>query len=423
MLRRCSQLAVLFFSFLLLFSSQSFAAPSFQEKDISDVGWSVVLIEVTYDAQSNSTTFTYSLTAASGEKDLSHWVLSIDIDETGLSSISPDNLTSIGLDPTTGVWGIKWDAGQDSGTVMEYGVTVPGNASVVDINYAVKGGTYYAVGVTQGPGTSVVSNDTYSISGTVFQDVYSNLSYDSGEPTLGNVSVDLLDVDGNVVATTVTNDDGSYVFDNVIPGDYTVSLPSSSVVDDFNETLFYYYTPVSSSSQDVTVANANVSDIYFGFALNALGVLDDLNSEDPDADGFNLPGEGRTIGYWKHQFSVAIKGKGRAHVDAATLSSYLAWIESFYLVDPFQFNDGAEFDHAHAIMANRTSDAKELLEKQLLGTELNHVAGLGLSGSYIVLQEMILKWSEYLSANSALFTRDELLLAKDILDGINNMGH
>jgi len=403
--------------------TQAFAAPSFEEKDISEVGWLVTLDNWHYSQDTNSTVFTYNLTTSLSEKDLSHWVLSFDMDETGLSSTNPDTLTSYGLDPTTGVWGIKWDAGQEAGTTMTYTVTVTGAVAVTDIHYAVKGGTYYAVGITQGPGTTLPSGNEYSISGSVFNDINFNTQFDASEPPVNNVTVELLDFSGNIVATVITNSDGNYAFEALIPGDYTVVIPRMTVADDFNLNLHDYFSPTTSTMVLVTIIDQSIDDVNLGFSLNLAAITDDLNQEDPDNDGFSFPGTGRTIGYWKHQLAVAIKGKGRAHINTETMHDYLNWIESFFLVDPFQFTDGNEFNHAYEIMAMRTSDARALLNKQLLATELNHIGRFGLSDQHTGLQEMILKWAEYHSHHSALFSRDELLEVKDLLDTINNMGH
>jgi hypothetical protein len=417
--------AALFFSLFTVFTQPALAGPSFEQRLISEVGWSVTLIDVIYDPLTNSTTFTYELDAALDEKDLSHWVLSVDVDETGLTSVSPDILTSVGLDPTTGVWGIKWDAGQDSGTSMIYTITVPGEVDVIDIDYAVKGGTYFAIGTTQGPGSDGSTPNTlsYSISGNIFVDANLNMVFDMDEPLLNSVTIALHDLEGNLITTTLSDANGNYLFDNLLPADYVIVIPETSINDDFNNLLFTYMSAHMGTSLMVSVIDMDVLDVDFGFTMNTTNILNDFNGDDLDGNGFTFPGEGRTIGYWKHQLAVAIKGKGRAHVDAATMMTHLSWIESYLLIQPFQFTDNMEFVHAHSIMANRTNIAVELMLKQLLATELNHVSGLGMTGNYIALQHVILAWSEYLAANHTLYSRDDLLMAKDILDSINNMGH
>lgn len=135
-------------------------------------------------------------------------------------------------------------------------------------------------------------------------------------------------------------------------------------------------------------------------------------------------GCGKTIGFWKHQLKVQIDGKGRGHVDGATLQAYLNQIEALALPEPFQF-DGSEypagtgeFESAFAVLSSTSSDAVDLLKKQLLGTELNHMHGIGLHDK--VWQMTLITWGEYLVANSGSFTRAELINAKDIFDAINN---
>src|SRR5262249_20237902 len=45
---------------------------------------------------------------------------------------------------------------------------------------------------------------------------------DEGEALLGGVTIQLLDANGKLVATTVTAGDGTYKFDNLRPGTYSV---------------------------------------------------------------------------------------------------------------------------------------------------------------------------------------------------------
>ncbi len=63
-----------------------------------------------------------------------------------------------------------------------------------------------------------------SIGSTVFEDTNSNGQLDAGEVGIPNVTVNLLDADGNVIATTTTDSDGNYLFGNLPPGDYVVEF-------------------------------------------------------------------------------------------------------------------------------------------------------------------------------------------------------
>ena len=405
----------------LLFSSPSFGGPSFENKDIIDVGWSVEYIGSIYDDRTDTTIFTYRMTVDDWEKDLSHWVLVMD-SEGETPAVSGTN-TSFGLDPTTGVWGVKWDNGQDSGTTMDYTITVNGNVGEADTQYSVKGGTYFAIGETTGPGESVTTeSDMFSISGIAYVDANGNGMLDEDEPRLSNVSVDLYDANDVVISSIITDADGAYTFEDLQQDYYSLNIVSSSMADDFNEILAAYLNRVNPEPIYVNLFTADSSDNNFGFGIQVSTILDDLNPADVDNDGVTLLGTGKTIGFWKHQHNVAIRGKGRAQVDADTLLGYLNTIEGLFLVDPFLFDDSDEFASAITILSSTSSDEVDLLSKQLLGTELNHISGRGLSGEYMSLQSVLIAWSEYLVKNSVLFDRKTLLEAKDVCDLINNSG-
>lgn len=61
-----------------------------------------------------------------------------------------------------------------------------------------------------------------SLSGRVYIDANENGSLDAEEVGIGGVTVELLDNDGQTVATTTTDADGNYLFDGLAPGMYQV---------------------------------------------------------------------------------------------------------------------------------------------------------------------------------------------------------
>lgn len=65
---------------------------------------------------------------------------------------------------------------------------------------------------------------TASIGDTVFVDFYSNGIQDSFEVGAAGVTVELLDSTGTVIATTVTGPDGSYLFENLAAGNYSLKF-------------------------------------------------------------------------------------------------------------------------------------------------------------------------------------------------------
>lgn len=61
-----------------------------------------------------------------------------------------------------------------------------------------------------------------SIAGVVFTDLDFDCIQDAGEQPIAGVRVELLDANGNVLASTLTAANGSYKFDNLAPGMYSV---------------------------------------------------------------------------------------------------------------------------------------------------------------------------------------------------------
>ncbi len=106
-------------------------------------------------------------------------------------------------------------------------------------------GTIRAVQVTIGPVGSPLNPDsipggtnnanlrqdfgifqTLGIGNFIWNDLNNNGKVDTGEPGIGGVTVNLVDQNGTLVATTTTNSQGGYLFTNLIPGQYRVVLPA-----------------------------------------------------------------------------------------------------------------------------------------------------------------------------------------------------
>ncbi len=78
---------------------------------------------------------------------------------------------------------------------------------------------------------------TASLNGLVWYDVDANGSIDAGEPGFENVTVDLLDDNGEVVASTTTDGTGAYSFANLLPGTYTVRIDTTTLPDNVSQTF------------------------------------------------------------------------------------------------------------------------------------------------------------------------------------------
>ena len=247
----------------------------------------------------------------------------------------------------------------------------------------------------------------------------------AGLPLLANVTVLLKDASGETIGMKQTDDNGYYEFAGLPAGEYGVEIPAftDDIDGDFNEQLGAYFAANDPAGLAVSLGTDSTNN-DLGFGVDTLAVLDDLDPADADANGYTMIGTGKTIGFWKHQNNVAIKGKGRAQINAETLKGHLDAVEAGWLIGSgtFEFTSGNDYEDAFAILSETSSDEVSLLRKQLLGTELNHVSGGGLVGEDYALQSVLIGWGEYLAVNDSAFTREEILEAKDIFDWINNTG-
>lgn len=108
-----------------------------------------------------------------------------------------------------------------------------------------------------------IVNNTYNIMGTVF------LDNNSGTPdgtALYNITVELYNSLGTLVATTSTSFDGEYIFSNLSNGNYTVKVVSP-VSPSYQNVSSTDATPLDGSTA-VVVNNANILAVKFGLYFN-----------------------------------------------------------------------------------------------------------------------------------------------------------
>ena len=106
----------------------------------------------------------------------------------------------------------------------------------------------------------------YSIAGRVYRDSDKSGSYTDGEEAFSGVTVDLLDKDGNVVATTTTDKDGKYSFEHLPAGTYRVKVHPDGDLAGLDQTE----DPdgiADSLSGEITIGfdNQKVTGVNFGY--------------------------------------------------------------------------------------------------------------------------------------------------------------
>ncbi len=108
---------------------------------------------------------------------------------------------------------------------------------------------------------------TASLGDTVFIDENGNGSFDAGEATLADIGVTLLDEDDIVIATTTTAADGTYLFDDLDAGTYSVLFEEA---DGFDFTTANTGNDAADSDADATTGQTG--DIVLGIGETDLTV-------------------------------------------------------------------------------------------------------------------------------------------------------
>ena len=113
--------------------------------------------------------------------------------------------------------------------------------------------------------------------GTVFVDRNRNGILNAGEPGVSGVTIRLLNATGSIVETTTTNGDGTYSFNSVTPGSYTIQQVQLGG--------YGSSTPVNRA---VTVTSAGLLNQNFG---NTVASLSGIVYFDSNANGVQETGE------------------------------------------------------------------------------------------------------------------------------------
>ncbi|MBT8197957.1 MAG: carboxypeptidase regulatory-like domain-containing protein, partial [Acidimicrobiia bacterium] len=186
------------------------------------------------------------------------------------------------------------------------------------------------------------------VSGNVFEDLDSDglLESDGNDGIPGNsddelgfsgVTVVLLNTAGDVVASTTTLADGSYIFADVPPGDYTVA------VTDDDQVLAGYTLTSGLDALDITVGAGDISGVDFGYVREpGTASIGDVVFLDADQDGVRDSGEPGIAGVTVDLYDLGADGApgggddvlvGSTVTDANGEYSFAGLPAGFYSVD------------------------------------------------------------------------------------------
>lgn len=110
----------------------------------------------------------------------------------------------------------------------------------------------------------------YDISGTVYEDADNSFNMESGESAFEGITVNLLGVSGNIIASTITATDGSYQFEHVASGIYySVNVTNGPT---------NYVATENANGFSISSLSSCLTEIDFGFYKE---------EGDGDGDAFN----------------------------------------------------------------------------------------------------------------------------------------
>ncbi len=142
---------------------------------------------------------------------------------------------------------------------------------------------------------------TGGIGDRVWHDVDGDGVQDAGEPGIKNVTVNLTDSNGDLVATTTTGGGGIYGFTGLVAGDYRVEVTDlSGILSGLNLT-----TASNPTALIALAAGAEYTDADFGYSSPGLGTVGNFVWHDVDGDGVYDVGEQGLervwLGLWKDE--------------------------------------------------------------------------------------------------------------------------
>jgi hypothetical protein len=345
---------------------------------------------VQYDGRTvadDETTFRYTVFGTGVNPSLSYFALELPACAPALAGYEPVQAATIGIDPQTGIYGIKWDLPIDANDLQgrEYVITFPGDVPEGVIRSTVKAGSTAGLGVVPGPCGG------YLISGTVFVDANADGWRGFNELGIADVVVELLE--GGVVVGAVATDAQGYFQFLRADGTYELRIDPAGHPEAFNPLLLESFDPTTPLQVAVTVG-PDALDNDFGFAPRTEEIILELENGE-------LLSDGRTVKFWTQELRRALNSNnGRGVYDRDTLLGFLAAIQELALEDVFQFTPGNELREAYDILRSKSRDPLDVLTRELLATEFNEVSGQGLIGDAAPLQGVLIAWGEALIAEN-----------------------
>tara|TARA_Y100001933_G_C19015145_1_gene571172 strand:+ start:9212 stop:20929 length:11718 start_codon:yes stop_codon:yes gene_type:complete len=161
--------------------------------------------------------------------------------------------------------GITGETGADATRGDEVGLTPTFNSSGLAANSLAQVTLHVWDDVTQSTtGAHIIISPASSIGDRVWHDLNANDVQDENEPGMAGVTVNLLDESQHFMATTTTDGDGNYLFDNLVTGDYRIEVVAP---------VGYGFTPTDSYSYSIEAGHFMISPDFSIHAPHVPGVV------------------------------------------------------------------------------------------------------------------------------------------------------
>ncbi len=246
----------------------------------------------------SNTTFTYTVTGTGVPPDLSHFDVEIPVCVPLLQVVgySPTQAVSFGVDPTTGVNGIKWDLSLRTNESRTYSITFAGNVPQGMVEVAVKGGNGFESAALPGAACSTTAVDVEKLisfdGGATWQDADSapGPELNLGTPVMFRFVV------RNISQTELTNltlTDNSYILSScTIPAVLAVGALFECTVGPFNAEAGQHtnVATITAVSANLPVQDTDSAN-YFGGDRPAVDIEKFVSTDNATwADADTAPG-------------------------------------------------------------------------------------------------------------------------------------
>ncbi|MBE2281225.1 MAG: choice-of-anchor A family protein [Ignavibacteriaceae bacterium] len=288
---------------MMLFFSTAIIA-----QDVPIGNFNITLNGITWDNVNNKTIFTYIVSGTGTGQDLSHWVIALCPDHTGVTG-SP-NPNSVGTDPTSGLYGFKWDVPVLTNGSKTFTLTLPGLWDTTQVEMTMKAATNVFSAFITGPACTPFTQKA-SIGDRVWNDTNANGIQDNGETGFANVTVELYNCFNVLISSTTTNANGNYSFTNLNPGDYYIKVIKPNG---------YTFSPANAGNNDNIDSDVNEITGKTGCVTLSPGV----NDMSWDAGLFPTPAPQGQIGdkVWNDLNANGIQDNGEPGYANVTVNLY-----------------------------------------------------------------------------------------------------